>query len=63
MTVKVPVPLYPGDPPEAETVMVVAPPLQAMAPFCEAVAVRAEGCVTVTETKAVHPIASVTVTE
>ena len=60
MTVKVPVPLYPGVPPEADTVTVVDPPLQAMVP-AEAEALRAEGWVTVTEVVAVHPLASVTV--
>ena len=47
-------------PPDADTVTVEEPPLQAIA-VAEAEAVRAEGCVMATEVVAVQPLLSVTV--
>ena len=55
-------PLYGAVPPEAVTVTLVEPLAHAIVP-AEAVAVTAEGCVTVVEQKALQPVPSVTVTE
>ena len=55
-----PVPLYGDVPPEALTVTVEEPPLQAMA-VAEAEALSCDGWVIATDVVAVHPLASVTV--
>ena len=55
-------PLYGAVPPEADTVTVVEPPLQAMVPD-EEEALTAVGWVTVMEVEAVQPLLSVTVKE
>lgn len=57
---KVPVPVYGAVPPVAETVTVDVPLPQEIA-VAEALALRAAGCVSVTEVEPVHPFASVTV--
>src|SRR5947207_57898 len=58
--VKLPVPVKGVVPPEALTVTVVLPPLQAIVPDVDD-ATSSEGCVMVMDVDAVQPLASVTV--
>ena len=53
--------MYAPVPPEAETVTVAVPPLQAIGVVRTEAATTAEGSVTTIEVVEVHPLASVTV--
>jgi hypothetical protein len=59
--VKLPVPVYGAVPPDAETLILAEPPLQAIGVVTEAAVTRAVGCETTIVVVVLHRLSSVTV--